>query len=44
MKITLHTFERLKEHSRRHYNIETYDTIIGNLIYHYERSHNQKWF
>jgi hypothetical protein len=25
MKITLHTFERLQNHSRRYYNSETYD-------------------
>jgi hypothetical protein len=44
MKITLDTFERLQNHSRRYYNIENYDTIIKNLIDHYDKSHDQKWF
>mgnify|MGYP003577968545 CR=1 FL=1 len=28
MKITLPTYQRLKDHSRKYYNIESYDTII----------------
>ena len=44
MKITIHTFERLKEHSRRHYNIETYDTIIKDLLDCYAKKHDTKWF
>jgi hypothetical protein len=45
MKITLPTFERLKAHSRRHYNIETYDTIIKDLLDCYDKQHDndQKW-
>lgn len=42
MKITLHTFERLKEHSRRHYNIESYDTIIKDLLDCYDKHNNTK--
>ena len=45
MKITLPTFERLKAHSRRHYNIETYDTIIKDLLDCYDAKQNDtKYF
>ena len=44
MKITNNTYQRLKDHSRKYYNIESYDIIIQNLIDHYDKSHDQKWF
>ncbi len=44
MKITLNTFQRLKEHSRRYYNIETYDTIIRDLIDCYDKHNDTKWY
>jgi len=44
MKITLHTFERLKDHSRRNYNIETYDTIVKDLFDCYNKNNNTMWF
>ena len=44
MKITNNTYLRLKAFSRRHYNIETYDTIIKDLLDCYDKQHDQKYF
>ena len=42
MKITYNTYLRLKDHSRKYYDIESYDTIIKDLLYCYDKHIDQK--
>ena len=43
MKITEHLYERFIDHSRTYYNVESYDTILENLLDYYEKN-NPKEF
>jgi hypothetical protein len=38
------TYERLKSHSRRYYNIETYDIILIDLLDCYNKQHEKKYY
>jgi hypothetical protein len=42
MKITNNTYLRLKDHSRKYYDIESYDTIIKDLLDCYGKHNDQK--
>ena len=45
MKISEEIFQRFKDHSRNYYNIETYDTIIQDLLNNFEKHNpNKYWF
>lgn len=44
IKVTEPTYERLRDHSSRYYNGESYDTIIRNLLDYYEESHDRIHF
>ena len=45
MKISEEIFQRFKDHSRKYYNIETYDTIIQDLLNNFEKHNpNKYWF
>jgi hypothetical protein len=44
MRIKEETWKKLYEHSQCYYNVESYDTIILNLLECYDKSHYQKWF
>ena len=44
MRITPQTYEKLREHSKTYYDIETYDIIITNLIEFYAKHNEKKWF
>ena len=44
-KISLDTFELLKNHSRKYYNqVMSYDEIIEELCTFWNEKHEQKWF
>ena len=42
MKITNYTYLRLKDHSYKYYDIESYDTIIKDLLDCYGKHNDQK--
>ena len=44
IRIKLNAYQRLKDHSRRYYNIESYDTIIKELIDNYDKHNYTKYF
>ena len=45
MKISLQLHQRFLDHSRRYYDVETYDTILKNLLDCYDK-HNEdvRWW
>jgi hypothetical protein len=44
IEISEDLYQRFREHSRRHYNIETYETIIKDLLDCYSKHNDTKWF
>jgi hypothetical protein len=45
MEIPEPLYRRFVEHSRRYYNVESYETILENLITYYEEHNKDKyWF
>ena len=45
IKISEPLYQRLREHSSKYYNIESYETILGNLLDCFDK-HNQdtRWY
>ena len=44
IKISEDLYQRFREHSRRYYNIETYETILENLLECFQEHNKDKYW
>jgi hypothetical protein len=44
IRISEDLYQRLREHSQKYYNIETYETIIKDLLDCYNKQHGKKYY